>query len=605
MPDDRNDRPTRELLNRIWQDYQWGKIERDKHTSDWEDWRKQYESEWQDLVKLQDDEDLNQWFYVPLTRKMVHRLECTCTNHFFPDPGQNTLGKVVPTRGTNPMAADMLQQVLHAKVDIELNPFWAYQQAFNGTLVEEGAVLKTWWERRDDPDAPGGLINRAHLAYIPSEHVVWDPYALSLDTIQFFVQEVWLTDEELWLRRMTHGYRHIKEITEEKGESDDEWRMSVPGPDNKTHRLHKLLEYWGPLQMVQPHILKDMHREGRHAPAVDVVATVYKNKWILRIDPNPYARFADNPTPYGKLPLWIMTGRPKRGTTYGYSTAGILRDTQRETNLMQNQRRQAVDMEMASKIFYDRTRVNAKDLYRARFGGPVPVDGPIGDVVKWFEPKTSTANMVQEKAMYERGAEELVGVYNPSFGRGEPGVGTATGMSIISQEGDAIQNTLLGMISQTGVVPVLNFFAECCLEYVEPAEVQEIIGSRRPPPPLKDLIGHDYRVEVAAGVSASSKQAELRNIQNATMALGQIANAAPQVALPAMMAVMPRYLRLLGTPEAAQLFEQIRQSGMQFQAPAAEQTPGMPNAQNEMAMAQQGRARQPEETPALPAGRGA
>ena len=590
-----SDEAQKNLLNRVWQDYQWGKTEMETLSSDWQDWRDQYQSEWSELAKVEDDEELKQWLFVPTTRTHVQRLEGTLLQHFFPMPGTNKLGKLVPTRGAEPIIVKILDQVLHGKIDIEMNTREAYAGSARAALVEGSGVLKGWWEKKRGVNVP-------HLAWIPNEDVIWDPYATTSEDIQWFIHFRWMDEEELWQRQASGAYENVEKVTAGGDEArESEWRKDIGGGQNRKWWLYRIMEFWGPQQMLDQETLNTMHLDGKHEPARDILATVYKNTVVLRIEDNPFAKMGTNPTPYEKLPFWIGRTEYEPGGTRGASAVAKMRDSQREVNLLHNQRRQAVDMEMTGKVIYDATRLmNPKDLWRARYGGAVPVQGPINDLVEWFKPQTSTQSMVQEQMMMEEQIRDLSGVSNIHMGRGETNVDTATGMTLLTTQGNATQDVMIATFAETAVIPVIRFFANCCKKYLSNKEIEQIIGAQEPLPDNFGFGNHDYSVEIEAGASATSKAVQLRSIQSAVQGMAQLANALPAETQSAIAAVMPEYMRLLGVPEAQEVYAAALEAMKnQAQAPAATQTPGAGNPQNEIAMAQQGRGPTPEETPAM------
>lgn len=611
--DDLSDRERDQIINRLKQDYNWAESERSDRESDWDEFRDQYESEWVELTEDEDDEDLDQWFYVPKTFNTVHRIECAARQHFFPT-GEKRLGRVSPalTTGENPTAAKILDMVVHAKVDIELNPVRQFQDAFNAALVEHAGVLKCGW-RRDvhvGEDGQPRPTSQATLSWVPNEHVCWDPHALTPDEIRFFIHEMWLDEDELWARQDAGIYRDVEKVVTEGNKDEtsrDTWREAVGGPGNKQRYLYKVIEFWGPLQLLERDKLDEMHRGGRHQRSMDVVATVHLRggaETVLRLERNTYADLFDNPTPYEKLPFVLMTALPKRGDTYGRSLVQLMKGIQLEANLLRNQRRQAVEMEMARKTYYDRNRgINLKEASDARYCGFVGVDGDPHGAIYDVAPSTSTGGLQNEEMVVDADLRELSGVTNFHHGGSMANMDTATGISIVTQEGNVKLDNILQNLADSGVVPVVRFFAECAKRWMDPSEIQRIIGSNTPPPPLEQILGHDYHIEVEAGASATSKAVRLQNINAAVAALGQVANVMPESALPAMDSLMPEMLRLLGMPQAVAAYLKDREQGMGSEygaAPAGSQGGAMPNAANQMAMARQGRGPTDAERPQFP-----
>lgn len=588
-----------ELLQRVYQDYEWAAQEREQEMTDWKDSRDQYDSEWVNLTGTEDDENLDQYFYVPMTYSVIHRVECALRSHFLP-PGDRRLGRITGTvTGYGvPLAAEIVDQVVHAVLDIDCAPVRQLQDTWNSALVEGTGVLRVRWDMaRHVPQ----------LDWVPLEHCCWDPSALTPNEVRFWCQERWLTEDELWKMELAGVYRDVKEIGQCYAEDarDDEWRQTRSTATNRARHLYKIVEFWGSQQLVEQQKLDAMHEKGQHRPQVDIVATFHRDKVLLQCAENTYARLFDNPTPLEKLPVFITCALPKKGSTYGDSLTKRLQAIQREINALRNQRRQAVDMEMTRKVFVDRNRgIDMESLEAARYGGAVPCDGDPHSAVYDFAPQTSTQIMAQEEAIVESDARHLSGVMESHMGETPSGADTATGISIITQEGNVKLDNILQNIADSQVVPLLRFIVECVKEWMPPDKIADIIGSKNPPPPLKDVLRHDYRVEVESGVSATSKAVRLRNMQAGFQTLGQIANAMPQPALAAMMAILPEWFRLQQLPQVIPIFEQYAEQLQGAMGPAGAQQPAMSNMQNDQAMAMQGRSPMPEEQRMLPMGRG-
>jgi len=578
------------LLQRIVKDYAFAKRERETHVVDWQKARDQFDCKWNELEKTQDDEELKQWFYVPKTLMTIHRLECELLMHFF-GPEQTKLGKTTPRVKAKEIAdaSQIVDEILHAKVDGELRPALYFPDSWHGALVEGDGVLKAGWDEE---------TNSPRLEYVPNEHCCWDPYALSDAKITFFIHEVWLTDNELWERQQAGIYDNRDAVIAASRTDDknlDEWRREIAGPGNERQYLHKVVEFWGPQQLASDERVDKAHAKGKHIPAVDILATMYGDRYLLRVRKNKYAELMDNPTPFEKLPFFKAEALPKTNSTRGHQLVLWLRPIQRETNLTRNQRRQAVDMEMTRKTYYDENRLtNLKAMDAARYGGRVPTNGPPRDVIYDTAPQTSTDNMVQEEAMLDKEFQDVSGVTGMHLGTPEPGITrTATGATLATSRGDVKIDTIIQNIALTGVIPVLEFFAACALEYVSPEEVQAIIQSEEPPPAsFKDLIRNKYAIGVEAGPSATSRNAQIQQVQAAIAAQAQAAQAAPGPAIATLTVLNARLLRLLGHDDLAQYWQMVEQG--QGMAPGGQQQ-GMPNTENNAAMAQQGRMPTPQE----------
>jgi hypothetical protein len=257
-------------------------------------------------------------------------------------------------------------------------------------------------------------------------------------------------------------------------------------------------------------------------------------------------------------------------------------------------------MELARKIVYDTTKgLDVKAMEKARYMGLVGCIGNPRDAVHVFDPTNTTAGLAQEEAILEQDRREMTGITESHFGNVPQQADTATAMSIITQEGNVNLDTLLMFFGETTLMPLLRFYAACAMRWMEPSEVQEILGTRTEPPPLGAVVGQDFKIDLMIGPSAASKAASIRGKQAAIQVLGQMMNAAPQRAAAAIDALMPSYLADLGVPEAAAAYAQSGQQVQGAESPAGQGIPGMPNMANQDAMATQGRGPMPEETPEM------
>lgn len=569
------------LLTRIKQDYDFAKVERDKRTGDWDTWEDQYDSTFHDL-ELDEDESEDDLLFVPKTKSVIHRLECSAREQFLQTRAGFKLTRVVPTTGQpgKYIAAELLDTVLHAKVDLELRPVLTMQSQFHSGLVYGAGVVKAGWEKTEIKTQRGVMSkSKPTLSFQPLRNIVWDPYATSLDEIGFVIVEVYLTADQLWDRQQRGIYQNVTKVFEAAREERDHRRQDRSSPSNSARDIYKVLEFWGPQQLIPESDLQRAHHQGQHVQSRDILATVYEDKVLLRVEDNPYASLMSNPTPFEKLPFFIMCPLPKENETYGYSFPEWMRPLQRETNLLRNQRRQAVSMELGRKVFFDQTKsIDLDAAKEAKYGGMVGVNGPPRDAIYDFAPHNTTSYMAQEEMVVDRDIQDLTGVNDYLMGSTTPGMQkTATGVSILTQEGNAKQDVVMENMAETSILPMVKFFALCAARYVDPLEVQAIAGKLTTPPRLSDVLGDDFQIELEVGMSNVSKQARIQQLQFSLNAVAQVAGVMPQVAMPAMIQFTAELLKLQGVGSAgayiAGVAQQLQNQAMQQMLPPSQPQP--------------------------------
>lgn len=588
-----------ELLDRVWEDYEFGQRARNLKENDWKNARMQYASEWTELQQVESDEDLTDWFYVPKTWMIINRIVATLLQHFFPR-GRRKLGIVLPPTelGDLPVAAKMADQVLHAKLDLEAWPREPCRDAFESSLVEGTGWVKGGWVREVRQDSRGQpmLINRPSFTYVPNEHIVCDPYALTDSDIKWVAHTVWLTEDELWARQRQGIYQNVGDLPKADETREDIWRQFRPSTSGRQRGMYRVIEFWGLQQVETEQEVENQLLRGRFGGLLPLVVTTYKNEVLLRADLNPYAVLRDRPEPFDQLPYFKCTPLPKRGDVWAESLVTRIRPIQREMNTMRNQRRIAVGMEGNPKVLYDQTRLtDVERLVAARYGGVVPTNGPPGDVVHILHIPTSTGNAVQEELMLDADLREGTGVTHYHEGSVVPGMQeTATGVSIVAAEGNVKLDTLVENVGQSLILPMVRFALECCIEWVEPEEIQEVIHSIMTPPRLRDILTRDYHVELEAGKTATSREADIRRQEFALQALSVAENAAPGTMRGAMLALAASMLKDLNVPEASMAIG----AALEAQAgPPRQQTPTMQNPGYRESLDQQGRVRTLQEMP--------
>lgn len=548
------------LLTRLKRDWESAESVRDNMMSQITDWRSQYNSEFHELGSDREQRSL----YVPKTYQYVQRLVAEMLQVFFGEEDQ--FAKIAPRlpRGTDPMAADMMEKLFMLYWGT-MKPYTPLYGSFIASARDSTGALKLTWDKMTQNGRV--LTNKPRLNYIPIEYVLWDPTAKYLDDIRYVIHEKQVSLGYLWQKQAENVYENVDRVSAEASDKETRTRPSrfsrsyANQPADPERQLVTIREYWGQLQLLPDTELYKLREQGKNAPAQDVVCTTFEDKVMLRPpEPNPYAKIRKDPTPYEKLPFFLGHCILKDAETWGRSVVGELEALQEEINKVRNQRRQNVDLAMCTKAIADTNLDIDKDaLTDPTFTGIVDSNGNPNDGVMLFKPGNVTQGMEREEAIVDGDMQRVSGVTNPKLGVSARGRQTASEvMSLLEQS-----NQNIAMIPQnlmkTQIVPMCEFLCDCIVAFVEPPEVAEQLGFRVPPPPLSQILDREWDITVKAGMQATSKTLQVKNLQFALQIIQPMAQFAPQVYMPIYMSLTEKLLPLLDVDSAAQLMHRAKQ----------------------------------------------
>jgi len=189
---------------------------------------------------------------------------------------------------------------------------------------------------------------------------------------------------------------------------------------------------------------------------------------------------------------------------------------------------------------------------------------------------------------------------------------TATGIEILTQQANARIAMYGQNFRETGIKELLRKLADYIIEWAEPEEVRKIMGYQTAPPLLSTIIKRDFDIELEAGLEATSKVIQIRNLEHALQILPQSAQVPPDTpAGKAIHAVLAKLMPLLGVYDLPEEMrhkvdldkwitgaQQEAQGAQRQQAPSSRQLPaGQPEMSNQQQLGMEHRNQRIEETP--------
>jgi hypothetical protein len=139
---------------------------------------------------------------------------------------------------------------------------------------------------------------------------------------------------------------------------------------------------------------------------------------------------ADNPFLHGDYPFQIYRPTLVEGEFVGIGEAEPIAHLNCELNTMRGQRRDAATLAMSPGFFYERGRLNPKNI-RTGAGVFNPVDGPPNELVKQIPFSELPSSGVSEEEALKRDIEMTTGITETVLGSG--GGETATGAQLSEQ----------------------------------------------------------------------------------------------------------------------------------------------------------------------------
>lgn len=543
----------RAILQRVKQDAEYAQQARATRASRWRECRRWYDSEWTQLDTTRAETAL----FVPQTRTTVARMVTAMLAAFF---GQNesrfAKATARTTEGMDPEVANIMQQVLNYHLDECMPIYTLWLEAFQCAFVDEMGPIKLTWDRQVGAEA---IVRNKPLAEnVPLEDLLIDPFPREAQNIRFIIHWREVDLDELWDMQDRGIYRNVEKVQatlEAAGAaSKDGFERTALQETHSERRTAEVFEYWGRLQLLPETLIKQLRIEGQNVPPQDVMVTTFDNKVILAgPTPNPYASLRPDLTPLEKLPFVLPVALPEKGSFWGTSVVWLMRFLQREINMIRSERRDNVILELNPRTLYNRNSgVDIEVANRARKGGFIPTD-ELENTFREWQPGNVTQSAYREEEINRRDRQALTGVTDYNEGMNRPGMtDTATGISILTEQANLTFANYAQNLKKTGIVPFLKKLADYAIQWVEPEELKEILGSLSMPPPLRQMVTRRFDVSVDAGLGAASKAVETRNLEYALQTVGQIAQLAPDVAGKALMLIVQKLLPLLGIHDVAQ-----------------------------------------------------
>jgi len=591
-------------LQRIKQDAESAQNARSDQAKIWKSARKQYESEW----RLLESDEQETALFIPETRSTVMRLITSLMSAFF---SGSQFCKVRPStlKGTDPEAATIMNRLVDYYLSKKVDLFELYYDAFQADLVDGNDVIKLTWEKLWDGEVL--TRNRPRAETIPLEDVLIDPIPRRRADIRYMIHWKQMDIEELWARQDAGDYRNVEKVWQQQqlqhagpaaGVGLSQTQPKVNDEDKKPINVY---EYYGPMQLLPPDRIKELRSRGVNYPSQDVTITITPDydQVLAGPMPSPYAiTAAKDASPYEKLPFVLGCVIPGKGTYWGESIVWLMRGIQEEENRIVNERRKNVSLTLNPITLVDvNSGVDLEAARRARSGGGgfVPTEDLEGTFEE-FAPGNVTAASYREEDRNRRRREELSGVSDVAQGVGRQGEPeTATGMQILNEQGVARRGLYAETAKALGITTFVRKMAQYIIAFVEPEEVQQILGSYTTPPPLKDMISPDLDIVIEAGLEATSRSQHIHELMYGLQVVSNAGQVDPQMAQNGVRKIIAKLLPLLNIYDVAQDIQEpyeFERQGERRQI-AANQQPRVPPSQFGPGGTRQGTA--PERMPEM------
>lgn len=606
IPEVWRDEVEENVLERIKADAEYAKQARSEREKEWAVARKLYDGEWSEL----DPEMQETTIFIPICKAVVNRLLTAMMLGFF---GQNRFCRVRPQtqEGPDPISAEILDRLVNHYVRYRLPDFYlTMQKAFKDGFIDGNYVQKVSWKRWWH----GRILaeNRPDVELIPLEDMLIDPLPRSTPGIRFMIHWMEKDMDELWELQDQGIYRDVDKLQHEvdaptAGPAATNLQRKTQTPTQQERKTAGIYEYWGRLQLLPQNRLDALREGGSNFPAQDIVCTVSADYSVMlrEPEPNPYADLREDLTPYEKLPFVFAGYQPEKGEYWGEGMPTMLQGIQEEINRITNERRANVLLNLHPMTLVNLgSGVSLDDARKSKnVGGFVPTND-LDNTFREYAPGNVTQAAYREQEISERRKQELSGVMDEPPDLPE----TATGAEIYTQRTNARIGLYAQNFREVGVKELLHKLADYIIEWAEPEEVRKILGAQTAPPPLREVIKRDFDIELEAGLEATSRVMQIRNLEHALQILPQAATVPPDTpagkAVRAIVAKLMPLLEVYDMPEEFQHHIDLGKwlGGEQGAGQAAPTNRQLPAGQGEMPYSQmlgmEYRNQRIEETPA-------
>lgn len=204
----------------------------------------------------------------------------------------------------------------------------------------------------------------------------------------------------------------------------------------------------------------------------DTLTVVLNRSAIVRCDDNPYE--------HGEKPFVRLVDYFQEGEFWGMGEIEPLEGFQDAINALWNQRIDNVRLVLNKMFAFDPENIIDQRDLQVRPGGTVRVrsrDIPVGQVLQELDFSDVTSSSYTEVAELERMTEKVSGVSGYTTGTDSPTMNqTATGVSIITEQGNTRFALKVRMAELTALVPLSRMYASILQQFMPDEQAVRIVN---------------------------------------------------------------------------------------------------------------------------------
>jgi len=427
------------------------------------------------------------------------------------------------------LASEAMQQATNyymAKAGVNYHVRWWELEA----LTHGTSFMKTTWKFEEqvlpDKTYQGGAIVQPEVLYdgIKCEHrplsqIYVDPKVINLGgtvaEMEYIIDERYLSKHDVLGNNKFYNKDEIKRlgkpmdrapeaVTDELFEQsqDDVSGTGLSGINTRDRQSDLVLvrEYWGrvPSALLNSPNLKNYD----HTHLKDWV-----NAHVISVD-GICAYHDINGYPDGRKPYDVIRCYPIPNYFYGIGIPELIKDLQRATNAVTNQRIDNVMLVLNRIWLYRENMVNARHLV-SKPGAKIPIRGLPHETIMPLDTPDVTMSAYREQEIYDNYIQKVSGVADIFFGQSTKQTRiSATEATFMTEMGAGMMEEIVAGQVQDGFIPMMEKVRDYVQTYME-GELAVTLGGEVQTVSAEDLKG-EFQLIPTIGEQMFTKTAEMQ-----------------------------------------------------------------------------------------------